>query len=310
MAARHPADRRSFAADTASSVPSGPPPSFQSVSPSGHIFDTYSEPPSYSRHHSDVLLEPRISFARRRRLSMPIFTRRAREDPAAMLEILSASGPLKLTLDNGMIHPPPPSNALYHLPRTVTWSGNEIFLFRSLPAIIQGRRAPPREYALYAMRRKPFTNEIALAPKREGLLTAKMHGRRSFLQGMVWDVEIEHKVELRYAKGKWRNNLGAIVAEENHGEREGITIVGQDLEVQMKDLIVAAWATRMWQGHGRVGFFRTLMSGKGTLREAGLPLSSRKKPHVHRRTIAVLSTPFGSRVARPYERAMIRARAG
>lgn len=257
---------------------------------------------------------------------MPIFTRRAREDPAAMLEVLSAPGPLKLTVDNGMIYPPPPSNALYHLPRTVTWSGNEIYLYRSLPAIVQGRRAPPRDLALYTMRRKPFTNEVALIPRREGL-TATMHGRRSLIQGMVWEVEIRHQVKLRYAKGKWRDHLGTIVAEENGGEREGITIVGEDLEVQMKDLIVAAWATRMWQGHVRVSFIRTLMSGKGmyisrrdlwilellanmtgvgTLREAILPLYSKKKPNVHRRTIAVLSTPFGSRVASPFERLMIR----
>lgn len=260
---------------------------------------------------------------------MPIFTRRAREDPAAMLEVLSAPGPLKLTVDNGMIYPPPPSNALYHLPRTVTWSGNDIFLYRSLPAIVQGRRAPPRDLALYKMSRKPFTNEVALIPRREGLLTATMYGRRSLIQGMVWDVEIQHNVRLRYSKGKWRDNVGKVVAEENWGEREGITIVGEDLEVQMKDLIVAAWATRMWQGHGRVSFIRTLMSGKGrlfprkavqamgmmanvtgTLREAVLPLYSKKKPIAHRATIAVLSTPFGSRVARPFERLMIRGRAG
>lgn len=261
MATYYYADRRSFAADADSLVPSGPPPSFKSTAPSGHIRDPYSRPPSYSRHDQDVLLEPRISF-RRRRLSMPIFTRRAREDPAAMLEVLSAPGPLKLTVDNGMIYPPPPSNALYHLPRTVTWSGNEIYLYRSLPAIVQGRRAPPRDLALYTMRRKPFTNEVALIPRREGL-TATMHGRRSLIQGMVWEVEIRHQVKLRYAKGKWRDHLGTIVAEENGGEREGITIVGENLEVQMKDLIVAAWATRMWQGHVRVSFIRTLMSGKG-----------------------------------------------
>lgn len=196
---------------------------------------------------------------------MPIFTRRTREDPAAILEVLSAPGPLKLTLDNGMIYPPPPSNALYHLPRTVTWSGNDIFLYRSLPAIVRGRRAPPRDFALYTMSRKSFTNEVALIPQREGLLHATMHGRRSLIQGMVWDVEIRNQVKLRYARGKWRDHTGTIVAEENGGEREGITIVGEDLEVQMKDLIVAAWATRMWQGHTKVGFIRTLMSGKGTL---------------------------------------------
>lgn len=50
--------------------------------------------------------------------------------------------------------------------------------------------------------------------------------------------------------------------------------------------------------------------GIGSLREAILPLYSKKKPLVHRRTIAVMSTPFGSRVPRPFERLMIRGRAG
>lgn len=114
------------------------------------------------------------------------------------------------------------------------------------------------------MRRTPFTNEVALIPRREGLMTAIMHGRRSLISGMTWEVEVRNQVKLRYAKGKWRDHLGMIVAEEKAGEREGISIVGQNLEVQMKDLIVAAWATRMWQGHGRVSFVRTVMSGKGT----------------------------------------------
>lgn len=263
---------------------------------------------------------------------MPIFAPpRARADPAAMLEVLSAPGPLNLTLDNGMIYPPPPSVALYHLPRVLTWSGNEILLYRSLPALIQGRhRAPPRDLALYTMRRTPFTNEVVLIPRREGLIAATMHGRWSLLQGMIWEVEVRKQVKLRYAKGKWRDHLGHIVAEENPGEREGINIVGQNLEVQMKDLIVTAWATRMWQGHGRVSFIRTLMSGKGvwtwittfggecisnfvkgTLREAILPLYSRKKPdHVHRRTIVALSTPWGSRAARPFETLLLRGRDG
>jgi hypothetical protein len=243
-------DRRSFA-DTAS---------FKSSTPSG-------PPPSYSRHHNDELLNPATNFRVGRRLSMPVFARPTRRaDPSLMLQVLSAPGPLHLTIDNGMIYPPPPSNALYHLPRVLTWGGNEIFLFRSLPSIPQARhRAPPRDLALYTMRRTPFTNEVALISRREGLMTATMHGRRSLLQGMVWEVEVRNQVKLRYAKGKWRDHMGNIIAEENAGEQEGINIVGQDLEVQMKDLIVAAWTTRMWQGHGRVSFVRTLMSGKGII---------------------------------------------
>jgi len=232
--------------------------SFKSSTPSG-------PPPSYSRHHQDELLSPSANFRIRRRFSVPRPSPR-RADPSLMLQVLAAPGPLELTMDNGMIYPPPPSNALYHLPRVLTWSGNEIFLFRSLPALTGRRNAqPPRDLALYTMRRTPFTNEIALIPRREGLKSATMRGRRSLLGGMSWEVEIRSEVTLRFAKGKWRDNANTVVAEEKvqHEEHDCLTIVGPNLEVYMKDLIVAAWATRIWQGNGRVSLARTLIRGEG-----------------------------------------------
>jgi hypothetical protein len=182
-----------------------------------------------------------------------------------MLEVLAAPGPLNLTIDNGLIYPPPPSNALYHLPRVLTWSGNEIFLFRSLPIFGRRHAQPTRDLALYTMRRTPFTHEIALIPRREGLKAATMRGRRSLLSGMSWEVEFRNEVIIKYSKGKWKDASGTVLAEEQSsgGEREGITIVAPGLEVNMKDLIVAAWTARVWQGNGRASLARTLMRGGG-----------------------------------------------
>jgi hypothetical protein len=194
-----------------------------------------------------------------------------------MLQVLTAPGPLNLTIDNGLIYPPPPSNALYHLPRVLTWSGNEIFLFRSLPTIGRRHAQPTRDLALYTMRRTPFTHEIALIPRREGLKSATMRGRRSLLSGMTWDVDIRNETLIRYAKGRWKDAAGNVLAEEkpSGGEREGITIIAPNLEVNMKDLIVAAWTARVWQGNGRVGLARTLMRGEGTSTRAPILLQWR-----------------------------------
>jgi hypothetical protein len=235
-------------------------PSFKSVrsAPSG-------PPPSYSRHHNDELLISAANFRTRRRLSVPRPSPR-RADPSHMLEVLGAPGPLDLTIDNGLIYPPPPSNALYHLPRVLTWSGNEIFLFRSLPTTGRRHTQPTRDLALYTLRRTPFTHDIALMPRREGLKAATMRGRRSLLSGMVWEVEVRNEVTLKYSKGRWKNASGTIIAEEKNpgGEREGITIIAPGLDINMKDLIVAAWTARVWQGNGRVSLARTLMRGEGS----------------------------------------------
>jgi len=129
------------------------------------------------------------------------------------------------------------------------------------------------------------------------------------LGGMSWEVEIRSEVTLRFAKGKWRDNANTVVAEEKvqHEEHDCLTIVGPNLEVYMKDLIVAAWATRIWQGNGRVSLARTLIRGEGSFREAILPFWKRpKRDHVQRRTIAALSTPFGMRRARPFEMLLLR----
>ncbi|KAF2427113.1 hypothetical protein EJ08DRAFT_736187 [Tothia fuscella] len=231
-----------------------PAPSFNSTAPSTL------PPPAYSRHQNDELLSPSASYRVRRRFSIPRPSPR-RADPSQMLQVLAAPGPLNLTIDNGLIYPPPPSNALYHLPRVLTWSGNEIFLFRSLPTFGRSHAHPTRDLALYTMRRTPFTHEIALLPRREGLKAATMRGRRSLLSGMTWEVDCRDQTLLRYAKGKWKDGAGNILAEEQHsgGQREGITITGQDLEVNMKDLIVAAWTARVWQGRGKVSLAKTLM---------------------------------------------------
>ena len=253
--------------------------SFESSAPSGL-------PPSYSQHQQDELLSmPRpSSLGRRRRRQVPVARTPTHPSANQLLQVLGTNDALELTLDNDLIYPPPPSDALYHLPRQLTWSGNEIFLFRSLPATMSRRgysTSPARDLALYTMRRTPFTNEVTLLPRREGLKAAVMRGkRRMFRSSMSWAVEVKGKVMLKYAKGNWMDKDGNIVATEKaqvaaSTAKNTLIIAGEGCDIATKDLIVASWCTRIWQSHGKVSLARTLMNGQGTI--ACIPKSNNRR---------------------------------
>ena len=236
-------------------------------------------PPSYGRHRNDELVSPPA----RNLLNVPSRNQRRRSTQidyvSQMLQILTSPDPLTLTIDNNLLYPPPPSNALYHLPRILTWSGNEIFLSRSLPVSARrGAIASARDLSLYTMRRTPFTHEVSLVPRREGLKAAIMRGKRSLLGNMSWDVEVKGEKLLRYSKGRWKTSDGKVIATERHKgsedkeenadwqlAREEITIQGDGVELWLKDLVVVAWCCRIWHGNGRVSFARSLMRGQGKL---------------------------------------------
>ncbi|KAF2092945.1 hypothetical protein NA57DRAFT_81879 [Rhizodiscina lignyota] len=209
--------------------------------------------------------------------SVPNLRRPNLISPRIHLQPQLPPGPLSLTIDSGAIYPPPPSKALYHLPRSLTWNGNEIYLNLSIPAVSppsssSGRRRPakesPRDLNLYVLRRTPFTNEIALLPKRDVGRAAVMKGKRSlFSSGTTWDVEVHGKVVLHYSKGRWRDVKGKAVAAETRREgkknkkrsaestfapsqKPEMTIfrggVGGLSEETTRHLIVAAWCARLW----------------------------------------------------------------
>src|SRR5215469_15420790 len=121
--------------------------SLKSTTPSGL-------PPSYSQHQQDELLSMPApsSLAGRRRRQISVIRTPTHPSLNQLLQVLGTNDALHLTIDNELIYPPPPSNALYHLPRLLTWSGNEVFLFRSLPALMSRRgysTGPARDLALY-----------------------------------------------------------------------------------------------------------------------------------------------------------------
>ncbi|KAF2667211.1 hypothetical protein BT63DRAFT_427616 [Microthyrium microscopicum] len=234
-----------------------------------------SRPPSYGRHlHDELVSRTSLSAPRNRNSHASHIT--------AMLLLLTSPAPLTLTIDNNLLYPPPPSTALYHLPRLLTWSGNEISLARSMPAA--RRPGQIRDLALYTLRRTPFTHEVALLPRREGLKPATMRGRRGVFGGMRWDVEIRGEPLLRYRKGAWRlakggmvvatekvqreaKRPGVLLEEDNDSaeevvEREEITIAGEGIELWMKDLLVASWCAKVWMANAKSGMARTFIRGQ------------------------------------------------
>jgi hypothetical protein len=254
-------------------------------------------PPSYGRHLHDELLSPPglipyRSGAGRARPRSTASVASSTCHITQMLQILTSTDPLVLTVDNNLLYPPPPSTALYHLPRLLTWSGTEISLARSLPFSRRGARflnRQARDLALYTMRRTPFTNEIVLVPRREGLKAAVMRGHRSLLGNMTWVVEVRgaEKPLLTYNKGRWKvfsaDGSGRIIAKErmqtpiSHMTQEDgatktdstvnvITIEGHEVDLWLKDLVVAAWCCRIWQSHKMSGtrtlFRRSFMAGR------------------------------------------------
>ena len=107
-----------------------------------------------------------------------------------------------------------------------------------------------------------------------------MRGKKKFFGSeMTWVVEVKGKTTLKYSRGKWRDKEGKVVATEKprpglsdgdpatNGQpsRQTVTIAGGELDIATKDLIVAAWCTRIWQSHGKVSLARTLMNGEGML---------------------------------------------
>jgi len=117
--------------------------------PSTEVFDI-------SVYDSD---EPTERF---RTISVKLFNKATKAQPTAFNHLLSS---LPHYHRRHRLHLRP----TYRLPRLLTWSGNEIFLFRSLPALTSGRGnliAPARDLALYTMRSTPFTHEVTAAEKR------------------------------------------------------------------------------------------------------------------------------------------------
>lgn len=182
-------------------------------------------------------------------------------------------GPLSLTMDETLIYPThPPSTALYHIPRTLTFSGNEVYLERSVPgktSVKTGKTAKAKDKQLYEMRRIPWTSEIELRPKRAATYgprpgaVAEMKQKRA-LFGNVWEVRFDGALALRFSGGKWKDGGGQLVAAEEKDSWPPVMVISEGVPEDLRDFVVAGWCTRVWQQGMDNSLVQTLTRGQGT----------------------------------------------
>jgi len=245
--------------------------------------------PPYEAHHEDDLFTGHTAEHARPNTPFQLVFQ-----PAPLTSPIHPTGPITLTIDGGLIYPPPPSSAIYSLPRSFGWAGNEIFLQLSKPLVQRCESdAANRDMKLYIIRRTPFTNEIALVAQRAGFVGGIMRGRKSIRGRISWDIEIRNQFAMRYGRGKWKDAVGNILAWEGgnkelgqrierYGCREEITITATGRKSELTDLIVAAWCARLWRENAKPApLMQTLFRGRGEWRYCVHSSSSSSGPLIY-----------------------------
>lgn len=238
-------------------------------------------PPAYERHEYDEVYtadDPPVH-------QLPL------QDTASHSQLSSTitTAPLSLTMDNSLIYPTiPPSTALYHIPQSLFFHGDRVYLQRSVPRepFPSGKPRRGLNEDLYELRRIPYTDdrELALIDRspayRDNCVgkdpSSKRIRRVRGLIGTTWEVTVDDMVVLKGLKDKWKHASGALVASEEilnlplrcyNPEQQKISavlVIQAEIEQQMQDLLVAAWCGKIW----------LLASNSGT---SGLTVSVSKK---------------------------------
>lgn len=74
----------------------------------------------------------------------------------------------------------------------------------------------------------------------------------------MWEVEVKNELAIRHSRGKWKDKDGKVIAEEIlvPGQNPVLIISAGSLEVNMKDLLVSAWISALWQEGKKLGLFK------------------------------------------------------
>ncbi|KZF25005.1 hypothetical protein L228DRAFT_280282 [Xylona heveae TC161] len=186
----------------------------------------------------------------------------------------SSDKPLSLTMDADLIYPTePPSLALYHIPRLLTWHGDRVYLHRSVPGKQRenGTRRKVRDQDLYEIRGEVFTSSVyEIVGKRRGCYgtgNATMKRRRS-LFGDIWEISFKNRLVLRYDKNQWKDSNQKLVAVEEKGSNAPILKIQQGVDEPLRDLIVAGWCTQIWRQNTKTDLATTLTRGREFIKTA------------------------------------------
>ena len=175
-----------------------------------------------------------------------------------------AHGPLSeslsLTMDDDLIYPTlPPSNALYHIPRRLTWSGDCVYLERSVPERQKkdGTTVPTADQELYEIALRPYARSIELSGKRASCFgRGKGNMTRPSIFHDTWEVSFQKELAVRYKKSKWTDKENKLLATEVElGKADGklgykqrrTMVVEAGVDPKLLNLLVACWTAKVWR---------------------------------------------------------------
>ena len=169
--------------------------------------------------------------------------------------------PLSLTMDDNLIYPTdPPSTALYHIPRRLTWTGDRVFLERSVPEKIRknGTIIPTESQALYEIVMRPYSSTLDLLAKR-----ASCYGqgkavmiKHSIFHESNWEVWFQRDLTVKNRKNKWTDPNGNLLATEEKVEKpkddmsykqRRVMVIEANIDQKMMNLLVACWTAKVWR---------------------------------------------------------------
>ena len=230
---------------------------------SHHEAEANAAPPSYEAHVHDEVFSNKdareMHESHSSSIGLPLEDV-AFEDPL-LPQSTPSNEPLSLTLDNDLVYPTlPPSNALYHIPRLLQWSGDRVYLERSVPQGLRkdGSPKPTKDQQLYEIC-AGFSkmSSIELRAKRagcHGIGTALMKRTSQFHQH--WEVHCQKELVLRYKNYKWTDAQERVLAVEEPYNRprkeeeyrvQRVMVIQLGVNQKMMNLLVACWTTRVWR---------------------------------------------------------------
>ena len=172
---------------------------------------------------------------------------------------------LSLTMDGELIYPTlPPSNALYHLPRQLTWRADRVYLHRSVPEKTKknGSVVPAESQELYEIVKPPYSGLggsglYELVGKRASCFgSGKGSMMRTSIFQDTWEVSYQRELAIKYKKGRWRDAEGNILATlemgtEDNGlaaeKRRRMMEIEAGVTPKMVNLLVACWTAQVWR---------------------------------------------------------------
>ena len=187
---------------------------------------------------------------------MPLYSTSSPSNP--VLEPLREC--LSLTMDDDLIYPTlPPSNALYHIPRRLTWTGDCVYLERSIPERQKkdGTTVPTTDQELYEIALRPYARSIELSGKRASCFgRGKGNMTRPSIFHDTWEVSFQKELAIKYRKSKWTDSEGNILATEAKVEKAGESlsykqrrtmVVEAGVNPKLLNLLVACWTAKVWR---------------------------------------------------------------